>query len=55
MRHRDDAISLADLESELRGDPRPEFWQGLGALYVQSQLDWRMSKAEREGRYLQRG
>lgn len=48
-------LALRDLESELRGDPRPEFWQGLWALYVQSQLDWRMSKAEREGRYLQCG
>ena len=48
-------LALRDLESELRGEPRPEFWQGLWALYVQSQLDWRMSKAEREGRYLQCG
>ena len=48
-------LALRDLEPELRGDQRPEFWQGLWALYVQSQLDWRISKAEREGRYLQCG
>jgi transposase len=48
-------LALRDLEPELRGDQRPEFWQGLWVLYVQSQLDWRISKAEREGRYLQCG
>ena len=40
-------LALRDLEPELWGDKQPEFWQGLWALYVQSQLDWRMSKADR--------
>ena len=34
---------------------RPEFWERLWALYVQSEVDWRLSKAERDSRYRQCG
>jgi len=34
---------------------RPEFWERLWALYLQSELDWRLSKAERHSRYRQCG
>lgn len=43
---------------ELAGEgikPRPEFWERLWVLYVQSRVDWRLSKAERESRYRQCG
>jgi transposase len=34
---------------------RPEFWERLWALYVQSEVDWRLSQAERQSRYRQCG
>ena len=34
---------------------RPEFWERLWALYVQSEVGWRLSKAERDSRYRQCG
>ena len=37
------------------GGKRPEFWERLWALYVQSEVDWRLSKAERDSRYRQCG
>ncbi len=42
---------------ELAGinDSRPAFWQRLWTLYVQSEVDWRLSKAERDSRYRQCG
>ena len=42
---------------ELAGtnDLRPAFWERLWALYVQSEVDWRLSKAERDSRYRQCG
>jgi len=47
-------LALEELASELI-EKRPECWERLWALYVQSQVDWRMSKAEREQRYRQCG
>lgn len=46
-------LALKDLAIELK--IRPTFWERLWALYVQSQLDWRISKAERDRRHLQCG
>ena len=37
------------------GGKRPEFWERLWALYVQSEVGWRLSKAERDSRYRQCG
>jgi len=34
---------------------RPEFWESMWAVYVQSKVDWRLTKAERECRYRQCG
>jgi len=34
---------------------RPEFWDRLWVLYVQSEVDWRLSKTERQSRYRQCG
>ena len=34
---------------------RPEFWDRLWSLYVQSEVGWRLSKAERDSRYRQCG
>lgn len=34
---------------------RPEFWERIWVLYVQSKVDWRLTKAERERRYRQCG
>jgi transposase len=47
-------LALADLEQAIRGK-RPEFWGRLWALYVQSEVDWRLDKAERDSRYRQCG
>jgi len=47
-------LALEEIASELI-KKRPEFWERLWALYVQSQVDWHMSKAEREQRYCQCG
>lgn len=44
-------LSLEALEQELSVDRRPEFWDRHWTLYVQSKLDWRLSKTEREERY----
>ena len=33
---------------------RPEFWERLWALYVQSEVGWRLSKIERDSRYRSR-
>jgi hypothetical protein len=34
---------------------RPEFWDRMWVLYVQSEVDWRLSKTERQSRYRQCG
>ena len=47
-------LALEDLAQAIRGK-RPEFWGRLWALYVQSEVDWRLGKAERDRRYRQCG
>ena len=41
-------LVLKDLKTEVRRKKRPEFWERLWELYVQSKLDWRLRKTERE-------
>jgi hypothetical protein len=48
-------LALQALEEEVRRLELPEFWERLWSLYVQSNLDWRLSKSEREKRYRQLG
>ncbi|MGH7773972.1 MAG: IS1182 family transposase [Candidatus Binatia bacterium] len=48
-------LGLEALEEKVLVRERPEFWERLWVLYVQSQLDWRLSKSEREKRYRQLG
>lgn len=48
-------LALEDLEQEVLGSKRPKFWERLVGLYGQSQLDWRLGKAERQSRYRQCG
>ena len=48
-------LALEDLEPEVGGSKRPEFWERLWALYVQSKVDWRLGKSERQSRYRQCG
>jgi hypothetical protein len=43
------------LEQAMGRGKRPEFWGRLWALYVQSEVDWRLGKAERDSRYRQLG
>jgi len=48
-------LGLEDLEVEVGRKKRPEFWERLWGLYVQSQLDWRLNQTEHESRYRQCG
>jgi hypothetical protein len=48
-------IALEALAKEMRSAERPEFWERLWVLYVQSDLHWRLSKKERASRYRQCG
>jgi len=48
-------LALEDLEGSVADARRPEFWGRLWALYVQSEVDWRLSKTERDRRYRQCG
>lgn len=48
-------LALEALEKALSVSLRPEFWGKLWALYVQSEVDWRLSKSERQSRYRQCG
>jgi transposase len=48
-------LGLEDLEAEVGRKKRPEFWERLWGLYVQSQLDWRLSQTEHNSRYRQCG
>jgi hypothetical protein len=48
-------LALEALEQEVARTGRPQFWGRLWALYVQSELNWRLSKAERKSRYRQCG
>jgi transposase len=47
-------LGLEELAGVIGGQ-RPEFWERLWALYVQSEVGWRLSKADRESRYRQCG
>jgi transposase len=47
-------LGLEELAGVIVG-VRPEFWERLWALYVQSEVGWRLSKAERDHRYRQCG
>jgi len=48
-------LALEALEQEILAEKRPGFWEKLWVLYVQSKLDWRLSKADRQSRYRQCG
>jgi len=48
-------LALKDLKTEVRRKKRPEFWDRLWEFYVQSKLDWRLGKTERERRHRQCG
>jgi len=48
-------LALEALAKVLPRDKRPEFWQRLWTLYVQSKTDWRLSQKEQESRYRQCG
>jgi hypothetical protein len=48
-------LGLEALAKQTRRSERPEFWERLWALYVQSEIDWRLSKKERASRYRQCG
>ena len=46
---------MEDLEAEVGRTKWPEFWERLWVCYVESKLDWRLSKAELDRRYRQCG
>jgi len=46
---------LEDLEQEVGRKKRPAFWDRQWELYVESKLDWRLGKTERDRRYRQCG
>jgi Transposase DDE domain/Transposase domain (DUF772) len=48
-------LALEDLAGAMAGGKRPEFWGRLWALYVQSEVAWRLGKSERDRRYRQCG
>ncbi len=48
-------LGLKDLKAEVGRKKRPEFWERLWVSYVQSKLDWRLSKTEHASRYRQCG
>jgi hypothetical protein len=48
-------LGLEALEKAMKRGKRPEFWERLWALYVESEVDWRLSKKARARRYLQCG
>ena len=48
-------LALEALGAVLPASKRPKFWERLWTLYVQSKMDWRLSKEERESRYRQCG
>jgi hypothetical protein len=48
-------LALEALEEEILAEKRPAFWDKLWVLYVQSKLNWRLSKADRQSRYHQCG
>lgn len=48
-------LGLEDLEHEVGRKKRPEFWGRLWEFYVESNLDWRLSKTEQASRHRQCG
>ncbi len=48
-------LALEALEEVVPSAERGEFWGRLWALYVQSEVDWRLSKSEHQSRYRQCG
>jgi transposase len=48
-------LGLEDLKAEVGRKKRPEFWGRLWVSYVQSKVDWRLSKTEHASRYRQCG
>lgn len=48
-------LALEELAGVVAAGKRPEFWERLWTLYVQSEVDWRLSKVERDSRYRQCG
>jgi transposase len=48
-------LALEDLEHEVEQNKRPEFWGRLWEFYVESNLDWRLSKTEQANRHRQCG
>jgi len=48
-------LALEELAEEVVDSQRPEVWEGLWVLYVQSEVGWRLTKAERDSRYRQCG
>lgn len=48
-------LAMEELAGVIDDGKRPEFWERLWSLYVQSEVGWRLSKAERDNRYRQCG
>jgi len=48
-------LGLEDLKAAVGRKKRPEFWERLWVAYVQSKVDWRLSKTEHPSRYRQCG
>jgi transposase len=48
-------LALEELVGVMVAGKRPEFWERLWSLYVQSEVGWRLTKAERDSRYRQCG
>src|SRR5207253_7616734 len=48
-------LALEELEGAVFKGKRPQFWGRLWASYVQSEVDWRLGKGERDRRYRQCG
>jgi transposase len=48
-------LALEDLEHQVGQNKRPEFWGRLWKFYVESHLDWRLSKTEQANRHRQCG
>jgi transposase len=48
-------LGLEDLKAAVGRKKRPEFWERLWVAYVQSKVDWRLSKTEHASHYRQCG
>ena len=49
------SLALEDLEREVGQNKHPEFWGRLWEFYVESNLDWQLSKTEQANRHRQCG